>query len=131
MSHPQRSVTEVHNQKLSHLGEAIAAEYVQSVGMRILHRNWHTRFCEVDLIALDGDCLVFIEIKTRATDRFLDPSAAVDHKKRRRLWRAAEAYIAFERPSFEGCRFDVISVTAGRGPAMVRHTPSAFQDTLG
>jgi putative endonuclease len=111
---------------LQRYGEDAAAGHLQSMGMRILARNWQIRMGELDLVALDGDCLVFVEVKARASDAFADPVEGVDHSKRRRLRRLAQAYLNIHAPDVRDCRFDVISVVPGpRGPRL-EHLPDAF-----
>lgn len=80
---------------------------------------------ELDIVAREGATLVFVEVKTRQSSGFMDPSAAVDWKKQRKLRRLAEAYITFEKPDFETCRFDVVSVVHDGRPLIV-HMPGAF-----
>lgn len=93
--------------------------------MRIVDRNWRCRFGELDLVALDGSTLVFVEVKARSHDSFVDPALGVDHRKRVRIRRLAAAYLALEHPQFESCRFDVVSVVNGP-PLKVDHIVDAF-----
>ncbi len=94
-------------------------------GMRVLARNWRCRFGELDLVAMDGTTLVFIEVKCRARDALYNPAYAVDHRKRARLRRLAGAFVALERPRFDACRFDVVSVVASASPKL-EHLVDAF-----
>lgn len=90
-------------------GEQLAVQFVQSAGYRILERNWRYRYWEVDVVAMDGDTLVFIEVKSRTGTDFGEPIDFVDWKKRRNLVKLAEAYIKIK--AFQGeIRFDVVSV---------------------
>ncbi len=114
------------NQELKVFGENAAAEHLAKAGLRIVCRNWRTRFGELDLVAFEGRTLVFVEVKARSTRAFVDPALAVDHRKQGRLRRLAGAFLAIERPSYETVRFDVVSVVPGpRGPE-VDHIPNAF-----
>lgn len=79
----------------------------------------------MDLVALDGSTLVFVEVKARSHDSFVDPALGVDYRKRLRIRRLAGAYIAWRRPHKESCRFDVVSVVLGP-PVKVRHIIDAF-----
>lgn len=116
-------------QELKRLGEEVAARHLERRGLRVLARNWRIRLGELDLVAQDGPVLVFVEVKARRSDAFVDPSAGVDIRKRHRLRRLAEAYLALERPDPSPCRFDVVSVVLEQGrdrtPA-VRHMVDAF-----
>jgi putative endonuclease len=98
---------------------------LSGMGMRVLARNWRSRFGELDLVALDGTTLVFVEVKCRARDDLYDPALAVDHRKRARLRRLAGAFMAMEKPHFDGCRFDVVSVVASTPPKL-EHLVDAF-----
>ncbi len=126
MSPPAASLTFVtENQQIQLLGEDSAAGYLQNQGMRVLCRNWRCRFGELDLVAMDGLTLVFIEVKCRTRDRLYDPALAVDRRKQLRVRRLAEAYIAMEHPRFRDCRFDVVSVVAA-DPVRLTHLADAF-----
>ena len=92
--------------------ETVAADYLTSLGYEILDRNWRFHRNEIDLIAREGETLVFIEVKAR-----LDPThgygmQAVDHKKQQRIRKVAAAYLLQNHYSFyqTPCRFDVISI---------------------
>lgn len=90
-------------------GEEIAAEHLRSLGFAILEINWRHRRTEVDIIAKDGEALVFVEVKTRAYDYFGRPEAFVDLKKEKMLALAAAAYMEKTAHEWE-IRFDVVSV---------------------
>lgn len=106
-------------------GEDAAERLLTGAGMRVLARNWRTKFGELDLVVMDGSTLVFVEVKCRRADRLYDPALAVDHRKQVRLRRLAGAYLALERPQFGDCRFDVVSVVAS-SPLRLRHLVDAF-----
>ncbi len=110
-------------------GERAAAQFLQKQGYRILERGHRQRRAEVDLIALDGNCIVFVEVKTRQSDRDEDPSVAVDRRKQERLTRAALIYLKRHGLIEHPARFDVISVIwpDTRQPPKIRHFPNAFE----
>jgi len=86
-----------------------AARLLGENGLSILARNYRTRFGEIDLVARDGDVLVFVEVRMRASDRYGGAAASVTLAKRRRIEAAARHYlsrIGREPP----CRFDVVSL---------------------
>lgn len=126
MSAPAANLSFVTERQLIQMvGEDSAAGHLESKGMRVLCRNWRCRFGELDLVALDGDTLVFVEVKCRTRDRLYDPALAVDQRKQHRVRRLAEAYIVMERPHFRDCRFDVVSVVASK-PVRLTHLADAF-----
>lgn len=97
--------------------EDAAARYLEGRGLRIVARNWRARGGEIDLVAHDGDCLVFVEVRARRSSAYGTPAETVGARKRRRLMHAAALYLqqlAGAHPP--PCRFDVLSVS-GEGPA--------------
>lgn len=116
----------MHRKDLQRYGEQAAALHLEAAGMRILDRNWQIRMGELDIVARDGDCLVFVEVKARASDAFADPAEGVDHTKRRRLRRLAQAYLNIHQPDVRECRFDVVSVVPGPHGPRLEHLPDAF-----
>jgi putative endonuclease len=105
----------------------VAAAHLGRQGLRVVARNVRSRLGEIDLVAEDGRTLVFVEVKARRGPAADPPQAAVDERKRARLVRLAQAYLARgggERP----CRFDVVAVTfdADDRPARVAHLRGAF-----
>jgi putative endonuclease len=107
-------------------GERLAEEFLVTNGYQVLHRNWRNAHKEVDLIALDGDTLVFFEIKTRSGLGFGYPEEAVNGKKQGHL-RAAAQQFSFLFPEYDKFRFDVISIIL-KGDFLkdLRHLKDAF-----
>ncbi|EGD55666.1 YraN family protein [Gordonia neofelifaecis] len=95
---------------IGRIGEDLAAEYVAGLGWQILARNWRTRNGELDLIGADGDTLVVVEVKTRASRTFADPLGAVTPQKLRRMRLLARQWLAQQERFWESIRFDVVSV---------------------
>ncbi|MFZ5877625.1 MAG: YraN family protein [Nitrospirota bacterium] len=91
-------------------GEAVAADVLVRRGYRIVERNCRSRWGELDVIAYDGDTLVFVEVKARRAARFGDPAFAVDRRKQARLVQLAERYLARRRLGDPPCRFDVVLI---------------------
>lgn len=89
--------------------ETLAGAFLQRAGLAIVTRNYRCRFGEIDLIARDGDTLVFVEVRMRASDRFGGAAASITGAKRGRLLRAARHYIARLAPA-PPCRFDALLV---------------------
>lgn len=114
---------------LGERGENVAAKYVRhELGYRILTRNFRVKSGEVDIIARDGDTLVFIEVKTRAYDD-PTPEEQVNLTKQHQITRAAKVFLSRYggRPR---ARFDIVGIVwpTGQKP-MIRHTQSAFEAT--
>ena len=95
-------------------GEALAEEYLTVRGYAILEKNYRNRFGEIDIIALDGKTLVFIEVKTRYTNSHGIPADSVDARKQGRLGRVALSYISDKKIVNRPCRFDVLSICDSR-----------------
>jgi putative endonuclease len=102
------------------LGEQLAAEHLEALGLRVLTRNWRCRHGELDLIAEDPstDVAVFVEVKTRSSDQFGGLAEAVTPGKVRRLRRLAGLWLAGQDARWAAIRIDVVGVRVGR-----RRTP--------
>lgn len=108
-------------------GERLAEAHLRGLGFRILARNLHLRSGELDLVALDGDALVFVEVRTRRGSGFGSAEASVDARKRARIVRAARRALAERRwPRHRRLRFDVVAIDASREPARITLLRDAF-----
>jgi len=108
--------------------EALAASYLERNGLAIVERNWRCRHGELDLIARDGDVLVFVEVKSRRARWGDGPGAAVSALKQWRLTRLAHHYLKWRRLGEPRCRFDVVAVTVeDTGEFTLRHLRGAFE----
>ena len=94
-------------------GEDLAARWYVAHGYEVVDRNWRSTTGELDLVACNGSVVVFCEIKTRASDRFGAPQAAVDHAKQRRLRLLAAQWLA-AHDRHGAIRFDVAAITGVR-----------------
>lgn len=95
--------------------ETVAEKCLKDQGYEILERNFYCRQGEIDLIAKDGDFLVFVEVKYRKTLNQGDPMEAVDNRKQRRIVRAASYYLWKNGISQDiPCRFDVVALLPGK-----------------
>lgn len=111
-------------------GEQAAARFLRRLGYRIVARGHRQRLGEIDVIALDGDCLVFVEVKTWSSADDGDPSLAVDRRKQEKISRAALVYLKRRGLLEQRCRFDVVSIvwpSGGNAQPAIRHFPSAFE----
>jgi len=100
---------------LGKAGEALAAEHLRQSGYTILARNYRSHSGEIDIIARQGQTLVFAEVKTRKSAAFGSPAAAVTVKKQAQISRVAQDYLARENLFDRPARFDVIAVLAPDG----------------
>ncbi len=117
-----------HNE-LGKLGEEMARKHLRNKGYQIQEVNWHYGREEIDIIALDGEMLVIVEVKTRATADFGEPEFAVNRRKQRILVKAAEAYILEKDLDIE-TRFDIISVIVTPKQKHLHHIEDAFYPTM-
>jgi putative endonuclease len=98
---------------LGRRGEQAAERHLRRSGYRIVERNFRAAGAEIDIVAMDGDTLVFVEVKTRSGAGAGTPVDAVDRRKQERMRRAAEAFAARHRASDWTIRFDVVAITGG------------------
>lgn len=103
-------------------GERVVARMLEDDGWVVLARNWRCEHGELDIVALDGECLVAVEVKTRRNAAFGPPQEAVTHAKLQRLRRLVGAWLASQDQRFRELRIDVCAVTLPRaGAAVVEH----------
>ena len=108
MSH---SPQDVHKKVLGKKGEKLIYKYVKKLGMKVVETNYRTPFGEADLIAVDGDEIVFIEVKTRTSTAFGTPAQAVGTVKQQRYYKIAQFY-GMHHGEEPNARFDVAEVYA-------------------
>ncbi len=115
---------------LGERGENVAARFLRDKGLKVLLRNYRCPLGEIDIIARDGDVLVFVEVKTRTADE-PTPEDQVNHHKQHQLSKVAKTYLSRYGAAQPPARFDVVAVIWADGAdPVVRHTPSAFQATF-
>jgi putative endonuclease len=124
-------------ERLGLRGEKAAARFLRKKGYRILAHSHRQRLGEIDLIAVDRNCLVFVEVKTWRSDNQADPSEAVDRRKQERITRAALIYLKQHKLLEHPARFDVVSIVwpkttphGRRAKPSIRHFENAF-DAVG
>jgi len=109
------------------LGEHAAKRHLQKLGLKFLTANFRSARGEIDLIFRDGDCLAFIEVKTRSSEDWTRPAAAVDARKRRLLSQAALDYLRLLKNPSVKIRFDIVEVLLADGEVReIRHLPNTF-----
>lgn len=99
-----------YNKVLGKVGEDAAEKFLKGKGYKILDRNFNCRFGELDIIAMDGNCLVFAEVKTRSTKKYGAPQNAVNYRKQNHLKLSARFYIEKERLNNYIARFDIVEI---------------------
>jgi len=103
-------------------GETVVARRLETDGWEVLARNWRCEHGELDIVAVDGDCLVAVEVKTRRTSTYGSPQEAVTSAKLARLRRLTGAWLASQDRRFTSVRIDVCAVTLPRsGAALIEH----------
>jgi putative endonuclease len=102
-----------------------AAKYLESLGFQIIEKNWTSGKLEVDLIATTSSMIVFVEVKSRYSDKFGAPWEAVNSAKRRSIIRAADIYIQRHNVTLEP-RFDIISIITNSQKETIDHYEGAF-----
>jgi putative endonuclease len=114
--------------RIGRLGEKAARKHLQRQGLKFLTANFRTSRGEIDLVFRDRDCLVFVEVKTRSSEEWERPAAAVDAARRRRLTRAGLDYLRLVHYPAVKVRFDIVEVLLVSGAVSeLRHLPNTFQ----
>ncbi|NPA57971.1 MAG: YraN family protein [Aquificae bacterium] len=106
------------------LFEDKAVEILKKAGYRILDRNFRTRQGEIDIIAEDGDTLVFVEVRYRKNGNFGSPEETVNRQKVKKLVSTAYRYISMKNLNKAGIRFDLIAIEGGQ----IRHLKNVIED---
>lgn len=108
--------------------EQEAGRYLERLGYEILEYNYRCRLGEIDIVAKDGGCMVFCEVKYRADGRKGSPLEAVDSRKQQVIFRCAMYYLTEHRLEDVPCRFDVIGIEGkgGMKEAEVTYIKNAF-----
>jgi putative endonuclease len=108
-------------------GERAAKRLLQQSGLKFLTANFRSARGEIDLIFRDGDCLVFVEVKTRSSEEWTRPAAAVDARKRKLLSQTALDYLKLLKHPAVKFRFDIVEVLLAEGNVReIRHLPNTF-----
>ncbi|WP_093883911.1 YraN family protein [Syntrophus gentianae] len=98
------------NLQTGKIGEEMAAAYLEAAGYRILERNYRCPFGEIDIIAQEGDTLVFVEVKSRRSENYGLPQLAVGPEKQRRISKISLFYLQSHRLEPSDVRFDVVAI---------------------
>lgn len=128
---PTHKTTKIDTAVRGARGEKLARKHLRRTGLKILAVNYRCPAGEVDLIALDQrtkpDTLVFVEVKTRRSDRYTAPAAAVNADKQRRIRNVADYYLHHKNAHDLLVRYDIVSVVLpDTGPPRIENIPNAF-----
>ena len=108
------------NKQKGALGELLAERYLIRLGYKVLHRNWTCHWGEVDLIALDGGTLVFVEVKYRSSTKFGHGSTAITRKKLISLHRTAKFFLS-RHQKYKKYRMDAVEAAVKAKRVILRH----------
>ena len=112
--------------KTGELGEKLAKEHLEAAGYRILETGYRYKRVELDIIAKDGECLVFVEVKARRGTGYGHPSLAVSRTKERNITKVAQAYMRRINHTWE-VRFDIIAIVLAADDSYeLEHMKDAF-----
>jgi putative endonuclease len=108
--------------------EDLAAEYLRGKGYEILARNVRTRRSDLDIVASDGETLLFVEVKARKTKDFGGPGAFITQQKQDRLVSCAKEFLVRRGWWGRPCRFDAVLIYSGVTPPEIEHVKNAFEE---
>jgi putative endonuclease len=111
---------------LGEQGESLAVRALEREGYAVLARRYRTRLGEIDIIARDGRCLVFVEVKARQHHRCGRPDEQITVRKQRKIVAIARLFLARTPVDADACRFDVVSVSMENGHTTVEIIRNAF-----
>lgn len=113
--------------QFGHDSEELAAQLLCRKGYEILARNWRTRDGEIDIVAKDGETLVFVEVKARRSRGFGHPKYAVDYRKQQKLSLTALGYLKMNSCMGSKARFDVVTLVSAGGSPEIEIVRNAFE----
>lgn len=109
--------------------EDVAIDYLQSVNLVILHRNFRCKIGEIDIIAKDQNCLVFIEVRYRENDRYGSAAETVTRSKQQKISRTAQIYLQTRTWAQNlNCRFDVVAISGPSESPKIEWIKDAFNE---
>ena len=109
-----------------HAGELLAEKYLEDLGYTIIERNYRFGKGEIDLIARDGEVLVFCEVKARHSDEFGPPEYALTPGKQQQIRKIAAGYLFEHEIAQHACRFDVVAIRFSGGEPEINYIRNAF-----
>ena len=111
----------MNKRKFGIIGEKIAQDYLRNKGYELLCTNFYTRKGEIDIIAREGDCIVFVEVKTRSNLKYGTPAMAINLTKKKHIKFASKIFLAINKLNECEVRFDVIEVFIMGGKCKINH----------
>jgi putative endonuclease len=112
-------------------GEDLAAAYLAEAGYRIVERNYRCIFGEIDIVAEEGETLVFVEVKSRRSEVYGEPQLAVGDEKQKKISRIAMHYLQERRLRHRLARFDVVAVKLPPAGLRIELIRNAFELAFG
>lgn len=113
-------------QEYGETSETAAVRHLKRNGYRIVKRNYRTKAGEIDIIAMDGETIVFVEVKARRTSEY-NPKEAVTRSKQRKISIAALYYLKANRLLNAKARFDVVAIGSKNAPGGIEIVKNAFE----
>jgi putative endonuclease len=108
-------------------GEILARQYLEGQGIRVLETNFRFHHGEIDIVAEEGDVLIFCEVKIRFSGTFGPPELAVTAQKQRQIRKIAGAYLLLHRIRDRVCRFDIVAIRVEGDEVRINHIRDAFR----
>ena len=115
------------HQKFGKKSESVAAAQLEKNGYKILEHNYRTKLGEIDIIAKEGDTIVFVEVKARRSDGFGNPKSAITPKKQQKISMTALYYLKATKQSNAKARFDVVTIRSGKENPDIEIIKNAFE----
>ena len=109
------------------IAEQEALQHLKSFGLRLIEQNFYSRGGEIDLIMSDQDCLVFIEVRYRKTNKYGSAAESVNSQKQSRIIHAAQCYLQKHTETYRNYRFDVVAISPGHDKNSLVWIKDAFQ----
>ena len=123
----RRRINILTRKEIGKRGEEIAAEFLERRGLRIVDRNYHCRWGELDLVAEESDSRIhFVEVKTRTGTAYGTPGEAVTYAKQQKIKKTALTWLQEQPDYFRGISFDVIEICVESGTAKIRWLQHCF-----
>ncbi len=117
--------------RIGNKGESIAEEYLKQKGYKIIQRNYRCRFGEIDIIAKDGNTVVFTEVRTKQNNNFGSPQESITPAKIEKISKASLSFIQEKKMAGFSYRFDLIAITFSQGRQNIEHIENAFMPSNG
>ncbi|MCJ8345236.1 YraN family protein [bacterium] len=106
--------------------EEIALSFFLNLGAQLIQKNFQKRGGEIDLILFHEENLIFVEVRSRKSDQFMDPVFSIDQKKQKKIKHVAQHFYSYEWKEESICRFDVISIIGSKDNFQIEHIEDAF-----